>query len=545
MTARRSPHGSRTQKWYVTRHTPMTRGRAHIVLSKASRATRRGPMTRLAMAPRFRDAILVALLGRHLHRLVAVPLQRSGRLVCGTDRRSLLLRRPRLADPVRRHPGQGLRGPRRAALLLHRGCGAGPLRPRHGVGAGVFDDDAVGERGDHVPARHARSGSISAGLAACLLHVWLGPRFYNYPKVLVYAVAIPLLWRFADRPSAQLRVWLAVLTVDRVSLPARPRRVRGHGDGRADAVDPRAAHSPSESRHVVIYGLLVARARGAVLRLHPDEWRAGRRTSGRRRRGPSAIVRASRSSGRACSTIPMACRTRRRRARWSRRCGTTAPRGCITREILLPFFALFVLAARATGSGPNGRTRARSWRWWRCSALRSMPDSCAARSKRGWPIRRCRWSILIAWLMVAVPRMLLSDVLAAAVWLPARWPVRAAVALAGAGDCAVVHRAGEGDLYTRLDKASMTDRFGKAFERAGIISNQLHARLGPRPLGRTSRASGSHHAVALHQRLYQRRPIGCWCSPICHRSWPWRAVRSRAATPICGPASSSSKRRSG
>jgi hypothetical protein len=24
-----------TQKWYVTRHTPMTRGRAHIVLSKA------------------------------------------------------------------------------------------------------------------------------------------------------------------------------------------------------------------------------------------------------------------------------------------------------------------------------------------------------------------------------------------------------------------------------------------------------------------------------------------------------------------------------
>src|SRR5262245_53424305 len=57
------------------------------------------------------------------------------------------------------------------------------------------------------------SGSILAGLAACLLHVWLGPRFYNYPKVLVYAVAIPLLWRFADRPSTHLRVWLAVVTV--------------------------------------------------------------------------------------------------------------------------------------------------------------------------------------------------------------------------------------------------------------------------------------------------------------------------------------------
>jgi hypothetical protein len=28
-----------TERWYVTRHTPMTRGRAHIVLSKAPRAT--------------------------------------------------------------------------------------------------------------------------------------------------------------------------------------------------------------------------------------------------------------------------------------------------------------------------------------------------------------------------------------------------------------------------------------------------------------------------------------------------------------------------
>jgi FkbM family methyltransferase len=27
-----------TQKWYVTRHTPMTRGRAHVVLSRANRA---------------------------------------------------------------------------------------------------------------------------------------------------------------------------------------------------------------------------------------------------------------------------------------------------------------------------------------------------------------------------------------------------------------------------------------------------------------------------------------------------------------------------
>jgi hypothetical protein len=57
------------------------------------------------------------------------------------------------------------------------------------------------------------SGSIWAGLAGCLLHIWLGPRFYNYPKVLVYAAAIPLLWWFADRPGTRPRVWLAVVTV--------------------------------------------------------------------------------------------------------------------------------------------------------------------------------------------------------------------------------------------------------------------------------------------------------------------------------------------
>jgi len=53
------------------------------------------------------------------------------------------------------------------------------------------------------------SGSILAGLAGCLLYVWLGPRFYNYPKILVYAMAIPLLWWFADRPGPRPRFAIA------------------------------------------------------------------------------------------------------------------------------------------------------------------------------------------------------------------------------------------------------------------------------------------------------------------------------------------------
>lgn len=57
------------------------------------------------------------------------------------------------------------------------------------------------------------SGSILAGLLAAAFHAQLEPRFYNYPKILVYVVAIPLLWRFAERPTAPARFWLAAVTV--------------------------------------------------------------------------------------------------------------------------------------------------------------------------------------------------------------------------------------------------------------------------------------------------------------------------------------------
>ncbi len=57
------------------------------------------------------------------------------------------------------------------------------------------------------------SGSIAAGLLAVAFHMHLGPRFYNYPKFLVYVVAIPLCWRFLDRPGVRLRSLIAATTV--------------------------------------------------------------------------------------------------------------------------------------------------------------------------------------------------------------------------------------------------------------------------------------------------------------------------------------------
>jgi len=56
------------------------------------------------------------------------------------------------------------------------------------------------------------SGSVAAGLLGAAVHVSLFPRFYNYPKVLAYAAAIPLLWWMADSPGRRPLFWLAVTT---------------------------------------------------------------------------------------------------------------------------------------------------------------------------------------------------------------------------------------------------------------------------------------------------------------------------------------------
>ena len=57
------------------------------------------------------------------------------------------------------------------------------------------------------------SGSLLLGVAGALLQILLGARFYNYPKILVYVLAIPALWAFADRQTLWRLVLLAVVTV--------------------------------------------------------------------------------------------------------------------------------------------------------------------------------------------------------------------------------------------------------------------------------------------------------------------------------------------
>lgn len=57
------------------------------------------------------------------------------------------------------------------------------------------------------------SGSLLLALLATLWHVFLEPRYYNYPKILVYVVAIAALWAFVDRPDRRRILSLAAITV--------------------------------------------------------------------------------------------------------------------------------------------------------------------------------------------------------------------------------------------------------------------------------------------------------------------------------------------
>jgi hypothetical protein len=62
-------------------------------------------------------------------------------------------------------------------------------------------------------AAERASGSILAAGVATLFHISLFPRFYNYPKLMTYAMAIPAAWSVLDRPTPARRLLIAAITV--------------------------------------------------------------------------------------------------------------------------------------------------------------------------------------------------------------------------------------------------------------------------------------------------------------------------------------------
>jgi hypothetical protein len=315
------------------------------------------------------------------------------------------------------------------------------------------------------------SGSILAGLAACLVHVWLGPRFYNYPKVLIYAVAIPLLWRYADRPSTALRVWLAVLTVIAFFF----RHDHGVFVGLATAVlllSLRALHLQERLRQLAIYAglalVLVApyfvfiQVNGGLISYFRQASAWAERDRAREPIVWPGLFDNPDGESDEAKTGSLVAKVRDNSEAW-----------IYYSELLLPVFALFVLAVSRDGFRPD---------WPHAREKLAMVAVLALALDAGFlrsPLEArladpsVPLVILGAWMLAALPRLLISDASLQPAWLRVRVPLKAATALIVVLMTLLFATIIKGDLYRRFDKASMTERLGKPFERADAIAKQL------------------------------------------------------------------------
>jgi len=100
------------------------------------------------------------------------------------------------------------------------------------------------------------SGSSVIGLMAAVFQAALQPRLYSYAKLAVYAVAVPLIWRFLDKPTPWRRFALAAITAVALLL----RHDHGVFVGLLTAVAILLLPALSlrqRARHAVLYGALV------------------------------------------------------------------------------------------------------------------------------------------------------------------------------------------------------------------------------------------------------------------------------------------------
>ena len=142
-------------------------------------------------------------------------------------------------------------------------------------------------------------------------------------------------------------------------------------------------------------------------------------------------------------------------------------------EIALPFFALFVLWASSDGGRP-GWPQARA-KLGMVAILAIMLVAFFLRSPLEARLAdpSVPLAILVTWLIVAVPRLLVSRAALSPRAQAHAWAVRLAV---GGGAAAIAFILGAGlsrDFYDRLDRSSMVERVGKPFERAGQIAAQM------------------------------------------------------------------------
>jgi hypothetical protein len=319
------------------------------------------------------------------------------------------------------------------------------------------------------------SGSVLLGLVGAAFHVLLGPRFYNYPKILAYAAAIPLLWSFADTLSARARNWLAVVTV--VAFLFR------HDHGVFIGVSMAVllvllTDVPvlERMKHAALYGVLCLalvapylafiQMNGGVLAYFRQASAWAERDRDRapvvwpgpfdNPDGVSDETKEATGVARAVGVL------RDNSVAWM-----------YYAEILLPVFALGVLAASRDGGRP-GWPRAKA-KIGMVAVLGLVLDVGFLRSPLAARLAdpSVPLAILAAWLCLAVPRLLVVGKSLTPGAVRAAVLVRG-VALAGFAVLLVVFGAGlSRDLYDRLDSAAMVDRVGRVTERAQGVARQV------------------------------------------------------------------------
>lgn len=325
------------------------------------------------------------------------------------------------------------------------------------------------------------SGWMVLGVAAALVQLLLDPRYYNYPKLLAYAAAIPLLWRFADTPTRGTTFWIALVTV--VSFLFR----HDHGVFIAAAfgvlllcladVGWRQRLGQGVLYAVFVIGLtapylLFIQMHGGV-RTYLEQASAWAERDRERapvvwpglQDNPDGISEEARDSSGATRIV---ANIHDNRVAW-----------LFYLEIAIPLLALALLALSRDAFRPD---------WPRAlpklvpvAALAAMLDVGFLRSPLAARLAdpSVPLVILLAWFCVAVPRLVAS----ASSWRPAARPLRlpAGLLLGGAGAAIVVLFAvilGH-DFHERLDKSALTERWGRVPERAAYIAGALREEWEP------------------------------------------------------------------
>lgn len=349
------------------------------------------------------------------------------------------------------------------------------------------------------------SGSIVLGLLGGVFQIFLLPRFYNYPKILVYTAAIPMLWWLADR-AASAGVGLRSDPTGQRWLGGLPRRT---------APAPKPGRRPLAWLAVITvvgflfrhdHGVFVALATAAMLLLLTGvPWRERARHA--LRYGVFVVALAApyllfiQLNGGVGAYIEQASawaeeERSRTPIQWpglldnpdgvsdEARQGSPFRRAvAVVRdngiawfyylEIALPIFALAVLAISRDGFRPG---------WPRAvpkiaivAILGLILDAGFLRSPLVARLAdpSVPHAILIAWLAAALPRMLVSR----RSWRPPlqAWavPVRLAVAIAAIPFAFVLWSVFSNRLYDRLDDSYLVDGPGQAIARMQTVSRTL------------------------------------------------------------------------